>query len=96
MYVVNTLLHVDIYCVFPGTCVCNENYAGPDCFVKTTEAPNLFQTEAIVCDSSSTVCSFVTIYNNNTINSTDLSCYIETIQVNTSLTHSLSVPQLKY
>lgn len=65
-----------------GVCVCQTNYGGSDCFVKTNEPPNLFQlSNGGFCDLRENSCKEVIIYNNNTVHVEDLSCFITEVKV---------------
>lgn len=66
--------------------MCQDNYGGSDCFVKTDEPPNVSDiSRSVFCDLHDENCDKVIIYNNNSVNVDTLSCFLKEMKVNISI-----------
>jgi hypothetical protein len=67
---------------FAGVCVCNEGFDGADCSVNLTAAPEInLVAPSLTCDLDSERCGFVMIVGGPFVNSGDLECVFQTVEV---------------
>ena len=70
------------YCFMIGTCDCDEGFSGTDCTVLVYSPPKLAKLPNYgLCDSRQRNCTIVTVYGQNYINASDLTCHIREYQV---------------
>ncbi|XP_070555605.1 von Willebrand factor D and EGF domain-containing protein-like [Ptychodera flava] len=68
-----------------GVCDCSDGYGGTDCSVDLATAPELYRSgRSGLCDSSVQSCSYVSIYGDNFMESSGLTCHVTPIMISES------------
>ena len=70
--------------MFVGECVCNTDYHGNDCSISRTAGPDVESlADSGLCDleQSVTNCSEISVYGDKFVESDDLACHIEELEV---------------
>ncbi|KAK7469526.1 hypothetical protein BaRGS_00036472, partial [Batillaria attramentaria] len=73
-----------------GVCDCAQGYAGADCFIDESKPPMVFFLGSDgLCDVSTDSCSTVIVYNNNTLDNSNLACYYQQAMTNETGTYAV-------
>ena len=82
MYVSFHSLQITVPIIFSGSCVCDQGFGGYDCSIDLTLPPIVFFAgEDGLCNTLTTNCKSIRIRGDKFIESTELICYLQQLQV---------------